>query len=198
MAQTHCPPAPRSTTWPASCRCRRASCPGRCGPRGGWGFSVRARGVPGKCPGETPKWPRRAPVRLVLQHWLTGHSPPLSQTPPQIRPFRQDDFLQSLERSGPQLTCVLKGDWLGLYRWAAHWWGPGLPRPVGARTHPSAHRSPQPPPPCPYRRFFKSPHFDGWYRQRHREMTQKLEALHLEAICEAVRGVLGEGAWRGS
>ena len=167
-------------------------------PGGGWGFSVRARGVPGKCPGETPKWPRRAPVRLVLQHWLTGHSPPLSQTPPQIRPFRQDDFLQSLERSGPQLTCVLKGDWLGLYRWAAHWWGPGLPRPVGARTHPSAHRSPQPPPPCPYRRFFKSPHFDGWYRQRHREMTQKLEALHLEAICEAVRGVLGEGAWRGS
>lgn len=89
-------------------------------------------------------------MRLVLQHWLTGHSPPLSQTPPQIRPFRQDDFLQSLERSGPQLTCVLKGDWLGLYR-----------------------------------RFFKSPHFDGWYRQRHREMTQKLEALHLEAICEA-------------
>ncbi|XP_055251542.1 protein DENND6B isoform X2 [Moschus berezovskii] len=72
------------------------------------------------------------------------------KTPPQIRPFRQDDFLRSLERTGPQLTCVLKGDWLGLYR-----------------------------------RFFKSPHFDGWYRQRHREMTQKLEALHLEAICEA-------------
>ncbi|XP_043737600.1 protein DENND6B isoform X4 [Cervus elaphus] len=72
------------------------------------------------------------------------------KTPPQIRPFRQDDFLHSLERAGPQLTCVLKGDWLGLYR-----------------------------------RFFKSPHFDGWYRQRHREMTQKLEALHLEAICEA-------------
>ncbi|RMB90241.1 hypothetical protein DUI87_33377 [Hirundo rustica rustica] len=35
------------------------------------------------------------------------------------------------------------------------------------------------------RRFFKSPNFDGWFRQRHREMTQKLEALHLEAICEA-------------
>uniref|UniRef100_A0A8C7AHB9 DENN domain containing 6B n=1 Tax=Neovison vison TaxID=452646 RepID=A0A8C7AHB9_NEOVI len=71
-------------------------------------------------------------------------------TPPQIRPFRQDDFLRSLEHAGPQLTCVLKGDWLGLYR-----------------------------------RFFKSPHFDGWYRQRHKEMAQKLEALHLEAICEA-------------
>ncbi|XP_043737597.1 protein DENND6B isoform X2 [Cervus elaphus] len=84
------------------------------------------------------------------------------KTPPQIRPFRQDDFLHSLERAGPQLTCVLKGDWLGLYR-----------------------------------RFFKSPHFDGWYRQRHREMTQKLEALHLEAICEAVRGGWGGGSWRG-
>lgn len=72
------------------------------------------------------------------------------KTPPQIRPFCQDEFLQGLERAGPQLTCVLKGDWLGLYR-----------------------------------RFFKSPHFDGWYRQRHREMTQKLEVLHLEAICEA-------------
>ncbi|KAB1270376.1 Protein DENND6B [Camelus dromedarius] len=74
----------------------------------------------------------------------------LEGTPPQIRPFRQDDFLRSLEHSGPQLTCMLKGDWLGLYR-----------------------------------RFFKSPHFDGWYRQRHKEMAQKLEALHLEAICEA-------------
>ncbi|KAF5928234.1 hypothetical protein HPG69_014839 [Diceros bicornis minor] len=72
------------------------------------------------------------------------------KTPPQIRPFRQDDFLRSLEHAGPQLTCILKGDWLGLYR-----------------------------------RFFKSPHFDGWYRQRHKEMVQKLEALHLEAICEA-------------
>lgn len=41
----------------------------------------------------------------------------LSQTPPQIRPFHQDDFLRSLECTGPQLTCVLKGDWLGLYRW---------------------------------------------------------------------------------
>lgn len=72
------------------------------------------------------------------------------KSPPQICPFRQDDFLQSLEHAGPQLTCILKGDWLGLYR-----------------------------------RFFKSPHFDGWYRQRHKEMAQKLEALHLEAICEA-------------
>ncbi|EMP29203.1 hypothetical protein UY3_13683 [Chelonia mydas] len=74
----------------------------------------------------------------------------LLKNPPQIRPFRQEDFMKTLEHAGPQLTCVLRGDWLGLYR-----------------------------------RFFKSPNFDGWYRQRHKEMTQKLEALHLEAICEA-------------
>uniref|UniRef100_A0A8C6E1P7 DENN domain containing 6B n=1 Tax=Moschus moschiferus TaxID=68415 RepID=A0A8C6E1P7_MOSMO len=92
---------------------------------------------------------------IPLEHYMASLMPLQKgivpwKTPPQIRPFRQDDFLRSLEHTGPQLTCVLKGDWLGLYR-----------------------------------RFFKSPHFDGWYRQRHREMTQKLEALHLEAICEA-------------
>ncbi|XP_057597385.1 protein DENND6B isoform X22 [Hippopotamus amphibius kiboko] len=100
---------------------------------------------------------------IPLEHYMASLMPLQKsiapwKTPPQIRPFRQDDFLRSLEHAGPQLTCVLKGDWLGLYR-----------------------------------RFFKSPHFDGWYRQRHKEMAQKLEALHLEAICEAVRG-LGGGA----
>ncbi|XP_072829898.1 protein DENND6B isoform X2 [Vicugna pacos] len=92
---------------------------------------------------------------IPLEHYMASLMPLQKsitpwKTPPQIRPFRQDDFLRSLEHSGPQLTCMLKGDWLGLYR-----------------------------------RFFKSPHFDGWYRQRHKEMAQKLEALHLEAICEA-------------
>nr|XP_023487086.1 protein DENND6B isoform X8 [Equus caballus] len=92
------------------------------------------------------------PLQKSIMPWKVG-----VETPPQIRPFRQDDFLCSLEHAGPQLTCILKGDWLGLYR-----------------------------------RFFKSPHFDGWYRQRHKEMVQKLEALHLEAICEAVRGLRGK------
>ncbi|XP_042849555.1 protein DENND6B isoform X4 [Panthera tigris] len=92
---------------------------------------------------------------IPLEHYMASLMPLKKsitpwKTPPQIRPFRQDDFLHSLEHAGPQLTCILKGDWLGLYR-----------------------------------RFFKSPHFDGWYRQRHREMAHKLEALHLEAICEA-------------
>ncbi|XP_040089507.1 protein DENND6B isoform X5 [Oryx dammah] len=108
---------------------------------GGWGTGA------GCGPDSLPSCPQEhymaslMPLQKGIVPW---------KTPPQIRPFCQDDFLHSLERSGPQLTCVLKGDWLGLYR-----------------------------------RFFKSPHFDGWYRQRHREMTQKLEALHLEAICEA-------------
>lgn len=72
------------------------------------------------------------------------------KTPPQIRPFSQDEFMATLDHSGPQLTSMLKGDWMGLYR-----------------------------------KFFRSPNFDGWYRQRHREMTQKLECLHLEVICDA-------------
>ncbi|XP_059103353.1 protein DENND6B isoform X1 [Peromyscus eremicus] len=92
---------------------------------------------------------------IPLEHYMASLMPLQKsitpwKSPPQICPFRQDDFLRSLEHAGPQLTCILKGDWLGLYR-----------------------------------RFFKSPNFDGWYRQRHKEMAQKLEALHLEAICEA-------------
>ncbi|XP_042367649.1 protein DENND6B isoform X2 [Plectropomus leopardus] len=71
-------------------------------------------------------------------------------TPPQIRCFSQDEFMSTLDHTGPQLTSVLKGDWMGLYR-----------------------------------KFFRSPNFDGWYRQRHKEMTQKLESLHLEVICDA-------------
>ncbi|KAK9400410.1 protein DENND6B [Crotalus adamanteus] len=92
---------------------------------------------------------------IPLEHYMASLMP-LQRTitpwksPPRIRPFHQEDFLKSLEHAGPQLTCVLKGDWLGLYR-----------------------------------RFFKSPNFNGWFRQRHRDMRHKLEALHLEAIAEA-------------
>ncbi|XP_015673393.2 protein DENND6B, partial [Protobothrops mucrosquamatus] len=97
---------------------------------------------------------------IPLEHYMASLMPLQRtitpwKTPPRIRPFHQEDFLKSLEHAGPQLTCVLKGDWLGLYR-----------------------------------RFFKSPNFDGWFRQRHREMRHKLEALHLEAIAEA-----NVGAW---
>uniref|UniRef100_A0A3Q3W730 UDENN domain-containing protein n=1 Tax=Mola mola TaxID=94237 RepID=A0A3Q3W730_MOLML len=72
------------------------------------------------------------------------------KSPPQIRPFSQDEFMSTLDHTGPQLTSLLKGDWMGLYR-----------------------------------KFFRSPNFDGWYRIRHKEMTQKLESLHLEVISDA-------------
>ncbi|XP_062839553.1 protein DENND6B isoform X2 [Anolis carolinensis] len=112
---------------------------------------------PWKWVGTTPlPPPRRHPTASRLSPPPPSLSLPptlpacAAQNPPQIRPFRQEDFLKTLEHAGPQLTCLLKGDWMGLYR-----------------------------------RFFRSPNFDGWYRQRRREMTHKLEALHLEAISEA-------------
>ncbi|XP_077181592.1 protein DENND6A isoform X2 [Paroedura picta] len=70
------------------------------------------------------------------------------KSPPQLKPFNQEEFMKTLEKAGPQLTSRLKGDWIGLYR-----------------------------------QFLKSPNFDGWFRTRRKEMTQKLEALHLEALC---------------
>ena len=36
-----------------------------------------------------------------------------------------------------------------------------------------------------YRRFHRSPNFVSWYNQRHREMSQKLQLLHLESLSEA-------------
>ncbi|VDK56027.1 unnamed protein product [Cylicostephanus goldi] len=35
---------------------------------------------------------------------------------PSARPFSIDDFLLTLDGSGPSLTCGVKGDWQGLYR----------------------------------------------------------------------------------
>ncbi|XP_044307234.1 protein DENND6A isoform X2 [Varanus komodoensis] len=71
------------------------------------------------------------------------------KSPPQLKPFSQEEFMKTLEKAGPQLTSRIKGDWIGLYR-----------------------------------HFLKSYNFDGWFRTRRKEMTQKLEALHLEALCE--------------
>ncbi|XP_072027422.1 protein DENND6A-like isoform X2 [Amphiura filiformis] len=36
--------------------------------------------------------------------------------PPRLKPFEPEEFLKTLEHSGPQLTSGLKGDWVGLYR----------------------------------------------------------------------------------
>ncbi|XP_073888660.1 protein DENND6A isoform X12 [Macaca fascicularis] len=71
------------------------------------------------------------------------------KSPPQLRQFLPEEFMKTLEKTGPQLTSRIKGDWIGLYR-----------------------------------HFLKSPNFDGWFKTRRKEMIQKLEALHLEALCE--------------
>jgi len=36
-----------------------------------------------------------------------------------------------------------------------------------------------------YKRFFKSPNFVGWYSQRYKEVSQKLQLLHLESLAES-------------
>merc|ERR1719382_1223357 len=44
-----------------------------------------------------------------------------------------------------------------------------------------------------YRRFFKSPNFVSWYNQRHREVAQKLQLLHLESLAESRIEIWMEG-----
>ncbi|KAL1137887.1 hypothetical protein AAG570_009583 [Ranatra chinensis] len=68
-------------------------------------------------------------------------------------PFDPDAFLASLDKSGPQLTTGIRGNWVGLYR-----------------------------------RFFRSPNFDGWYRCRYKAMSDKLQALQLESLAAADLG----------
>uniref|UniRef100_A0A8C4RUB1 DENN/MADD domain containing 6B n=1 Tax=Erpetoichthys calabaricus TaxID=27687 RepID=A0A8C4RUB1_ERPCA len=80
------------------------------------------------------------PLQKAIMPW---------KNPPQIRSFSREEFMKTLEHSGPQLTSVLKGDWMEWYRQCL------------------------------------SPNFDGWYRLRHKEMSHKLESLHLEVLCEA-------------
>ena len=82
---------------------------------------------------------------MPLQRNISPH-----KSPPVLRPFDMDEFLKTVEHSGPQLTSGIKGDWQGLYQ-----------------------------------RFFRSSNFEGWYKLRQHEVNQKLQVLHLEAICEA-------------
>lgn len=83
---------------------------------------------------------------MPLQRNISPH-----KGPPRLRPFDPEEFLKTIETSGPHLTSGLKGDWVGLYR-----------------------------------RFFRSAHFEGWLRYRQQEVNQKLQALHVEALCQAV------------
>merc|ERR1719228_2428748 len=58
---------------------------------------------------------------IPLERYLAGLMPLARsispyRAPPKVRPFSCDDFIRSLESSGPQLTCRTKGDWAQLYR----------------------------------------------------------------------------------
>ncbi len=70
--------------------------------------------------------------------------------PPVMAHFRIEDFIGTLDATGPQLTTGIKGDWTGLYR-----------------------------------RFLRSPNYVAWYNARMAEATDKLRALHIEAIADA-------------
>lgn len=37
-----------------------------------------------------------------------------------------------------------------------------------------------------YKRFFRSANFNGWFNERYTNLTQKLQALQLEALADAV------------
>lgn len=70
--------------------------------------------------------------------------------PPTMGAFRIEDFIGTLDATGPQLTTGIKGDWVGLYR-----------------------------------RFLRSPNYVAWYSARSAEATDKLRALHIEAIADS-------------
>jgi hypothetical protein len=74
------------------------------------------------------------------------------RSPPNPNPFRQDDFLATLEYAGPELTFkTAKGDWEGLYK-----------------------------------RFFRSANFRAWFDLRYDNLTQTLESLQIQALCDSV------------
>lgn len=81
---------------------------------------------------------------MPLQRNISPH-----KAVPCLKPFDTEEFIKTLEHSGPQLTSGLKGNWVGLYR-----------------------------------KFFYTPNFEGWLRYRQQEINQKLQALHIEAMCQ--------------
>lgn len=48
---------------------------------------------------------------MPLQRNISPH-----KAPPRLRPFDDEEFLKTVEHSGPQLTSGIKGDWEGLYK----------------------------------------------------------------------------------
>eukprot|EP00111_Clytia_hemisphaerica_P004687 TCONS_00013468-protein len=72
------------------------------------------------------------------------------RSPPKLRRFNIEEFIQTLPQYGPQLTSKMKGNWQALYR-----------------------------------KFFSSPNFESWFEVKKKEVNQKLEILHLEALSTA-------------
>jgi len=52
---------------------------------------------------------------MPLQRNISAH-----KGVPCLRPFDAEDFIKTLDQTGPQLTSGLKGDWVGLYRKFLH------------------------------------------------------------------------------
>lgn len=48
---------------------------------------------------------------MPLQRNISPH-----KAVPCLKPFETEEFIKTLEHSGPQLTSGLKGNWVGLYR----------------------------------------------------------------------------------
>jgi len=58
---------------------------------------------------------------IPLERYLAGLMPLARsispyRAPPKVKPFNVDEFINSLDQSGPQLTSRTKGDWAALYR----------------------------------------------------------------------------------
>lgn len=41
-----------------------------------------------------------------------------------------------------------------------------------------------------YKKFFRSPNFNGWYNVRYKEMLIKLQVLQIEALCSFVSCII--------
>ena len=53
-------------------------------------------------------------ARAVLFYWDCNFF--VFQPPPSLKPFDPDEFIETVQNNGPQLTSMTKGDWIGLYQ----------------------------------------------------------------------------------
>ncbi|XP_063267643.1 protein DENND6A isoform X3 [Prinia subflava] len=126
-----------------------------------WPHIIRIGDI--KLPGEVPK---QMKVKK-LKNLKTLDSKPGVYT--SYKPYlnKDEEIVKQLQKSPPQLRQFSQDDFMKTLEKAGPQLTSGLKGDwIGL-----------------YRHFLKSPNFDGWFRSRQKEMTQKLEALHLEALC---------------